>query len=680
MNFLNPYYLLFLILVPVIAVCAILARRHKSTRWKKLVASRLEKNLVIRHRSATFLISTILSLLGLASFIIALARPYAGQTTINEKVESRNIMIAIDVSKSMLCQDITTDRLTAAKALGIQLLEAFPSDNVGALAFAGTPYTICPLTIDHPAVRDTISQIDSKSIPTEGSDLIAAIRSGAKTLKQTGHRANALIVLSDGSEDQKDLESAIRFAKESNVQIFTIGVGTPTGGVIPSTESPDGKHRDQNGRVVYTKLEEQTLRQLAESTNGIYIPINNNPKDTIAKAISKMKTFEQQGREKVIPQELYHWFLIPGCLLIIAAALTRAKWKLPSAATPALILLALAIPQTLPAAEWWDNLKRDHLEQPSLQKEGLQALQNEKYEQAEKLLIRAHRIATGENKAQLAISLGQAQFRQGNYDTAASTYSSALLSEKSSTQHAAYLNTAHALFKQQWAPLKIKEIPELKPTLTAALANKNKDKGLALTRPDLIRLEQGFTNALTKYQDIPTKDENIENYITSTQQIIAIIREIQQEENEKQEQENKDDEDKKDPKDEKDKKDKGDKGDKDPDEKKDGDKKDDKENPDKPGEKGDPNDDKKPGDEKNEDPQENPDKKPGDGEPDKGDKTGEPKDQKPGDQDQEQPNPNEKDPDKRADDARSALQKHADLQRRPTGQQQRWRGKPPIDW
>ncbi|GAA5497366.1 hypothetical protein Rhal01_03560 [Rubritalea halochordaticola] len=516
-----------MLLIPFLVVGCILARRSKRQAWRKFVAPRLSEDLVSKKKAYLFWISYALLMLAFVCFILALARPYKGESKSFDKIKSRNIMIMMDVSKSMLCQDVSPDRLTAAKSLSLQLLESFPNDHVGVIAFAGSSHIIAPLTIDHAAVHDSLSQLDSDSVAIDGSNLSEAAIKGVEALKATGQRANALVIFSDGTESDEGIDKVARTAEASGVQIFCVGAGTPAGGIIPSEEDPSGKHRNQEGQVVHTKLEAQVLRQLAESTSGIYTSINSNPDKTIAAALNKMEQFEQDGRERVIPNELYMWFLAPGAFILLLSCLVRAKWRLPKSSVPALAALMLCVPESSYGGEWWDEAKAKFIERPAREQQGYKKLQKEEFEDALADLRRARSLSSGQKHAELSQAIGEIQFRLGNYPQAAREYSSSLLSEKADTQQKAYYNIGNSLYQQQWSQLKVAEEQSLEDYLIKAVEETDPENIPPLELKALDTLEKGFTNALAKYNDslsIRPEDEATLNNKKLTEQNIRDIK------------------------------------------------------------------------------------------------------------------------------------------------------------
>ncbi|MEO1856190.1 MAG: VWA domain-containing protein, partial [Rubritalea sp.] len=527
MHFLTPEWLYALVLIPLLAILAILARRSQTRAWKSLIAPRLAGKLINKAPSVRHWIALSLALLSFACIIIALARPYQGEHTTHEKIQSRNILVAIDTSKSMLCEDVSSNRLTAAKSLSLQMLERFPTDRIGVLIFAGSCNVIAPLTVDHIAVQDTISQLDTNSIPVGGSNLADAVALGVETLKTTGKRANALVIFSDGEEHDSGIEEAIEKANEAGVQIITIGVGTPSGGIIPSGKESDGKHRNTKGEVVHTKLHESLLQELAKKTNGAYTSVNNRPDAVITSAINKMESFEQEGRAQIIPHERYYWFVIPAVGFALSSAFVRARWRKGQSAALMLTsgFLTLSPSRVEAQGSWLEQQKHNLFTSPADEKRGYEALKQKKYTDAIEAFKSARKHTSGEKHAQLSSALGQAFYRSGDYKAASKAFSDAMLSDQKSTQTEAEYNLGNSLYQEQWDAFGDMGESTLKEYLTKRLeASEDEEK---ITREDLDDYEKAFNNALEKFQ--ASQQPNSKQNAKACKEVVKTIQEIRKE-------------------------------------------------------------------------------------------------------------------------------------------------------
>ena len=271
MTLAEPAFLFLLLLVPLIALGAFLAERQRRTAWQKLVAPRLRKKLAAPASLLSRWLSLGCGLLALCLLIFCLAQPIAGEKETTALTKGRNIIIAVDASRSMLVRDVAPDRLNAAKTAVYELLDRFPDDRIGLLAFAGSASLQAPLTIDHNALRETLDQLNETNVPSGGSNLADAINLATKTFKETGQRTHGLIVISDGELHEGELEDAAFDARQAGVFVVTIGMGTREGDFVPDPNEIDGRFRDRSGKPVLSRLNPEPLRTLAGDTGGIYL-------------------------------------------------------------------------------------------------------------------------------------------------------------------------------------------------------------------------------------------------------------------------------------------------------------------------------------------------------------------------------------------------------------------------
>ena len=175
----------------------------------------------------------IFHLLALAFFIIALAKPQMGYTEHEVSGKGRNVMIAMDVSRSMLATDIAPNRLQRAKLAVQDLITALPQDRIGLIAFSGRAFVQAPLTIDHTAILESIEQLDTETIPRGGTNIAMAIELAMETFNKTESANHALVLFSDGDELEGTALEAAQKAKQEDIIVVAIGVGTTSGSIIP---------------------------------------------------------------------------------------------------------------------------------------------------------------------------------------------------------------------------------------------------------------------------------------------------------------------------------------------------------------------------------------------------------------------------------------------------------------
>ncbi len=437
-----------------------------------------------------------------------MARPYSGNIVRRDKIQTRNILFTIDTSLSMLCNDVTPNRLSVAKSIATRLIDNHPDALIGVMAFAGTPNLITSLSIDHDSIKEAIANLDENSAHIRGSDLTNALLKGIEVLRRSGKQANTLILITDGANEIPEIDKIANLAKQSNVQIIAIGVGTESGGTIPLAS---GFHRDLHGRVVTTRLQPGALRQLASMTNGLYIQAFENPEHIISSLINSMDQFEITGRKRQIPNELYAWFLAPGIFLLIIATLLKLQFKpkrsrqLTAPALAFLIIFSLT-PHTHASESWLQNAKEKLFTHPAESKTGYRALAQKKYNLAIRHLNAARLSSTGDEHAALSFAIAQAYYRLSNFPLAEKNFSQAMITTDHDLQIQAHYNLANATFKSATSALKPpNDIPFQTYLKNAILGGHGVKK---ISSSELNYIESKLTEAITHYTDVLAKYSN----------------------------------------------------------------------------------------------------------------------------------------------------------------------------
>ncbi len=462
MDFLAPEWLPALALAPLLLLVAVIARQRRKAVWQQLVATRLKQRLVTSQSSTRHWVSLAFSLLAFCLLLLAAARPYYGTEKTVERTKHRNLMLVLDVSRSMLCEDVQPNRLKAGSALTFRLLKAFENDRIGIVAFAGGNLQIAPLTIDRNRLQTTISQLDETTIGIGGSDVTGAIRTAVEALKKTGQTSNAIIVISDGEHHEESLSEAAEFAKKAEIQVFTIGVGNEAGGTIPDAQSRDGKYRDSTGNVVHTRFQAEVLKELARLTEGQYSHIHDRPEAMIKTTLESMESHEQEGEEREVANELYAWFLIPAILCIILSLLVRTRWRATSSSPAMLKSLAFILALTALGTEdsqadfssWFQQQKARYIDQGLHLRGAQKALESADYEACLDLLEKAAETAKGETLDQVRFHRAEALFRTQQFSQARQNYALVMASASEQLADHAQYNMANSLFQQGWSQLK----------------------------------------------------------------------------------------------------------------------------------------------------------------------------------------------------------------------------------
>lgn len=437
MTFAQPEWLLFLIAIPAIALASWFAWIKRGDRWKKLVAERLRKRLSTSRPAWAHFVGLGLALTGLTGLIIALGQPESGEEWIEVESEGRNILFCIDISRSMLTEDVSPNRLLAARAAALEVLEKFPNDRVGVLLFSGEILVQAPLTIDHGFVEQTLAQLEPDDIPSGGSDLTRAIEQGTFLLANTGQRSNIMVVFSDGEKSSTGLDTAAAQAADSGIFIYALGFGKD-GGFIPDSRQRDGKFRDRDGRPVFSKLDEESLRSIAERTEGFYSRgMGRDFLNKLDRALGEMDRFEETGKHQRVAKPAHKWFLLGSLLFLMSSLILRC---FPTRALPAVLAFFFLTPEI----------------DAALIADGRDALKQGEYSAAHRAFQAAAEETTGERADLLYLAAGSAAFQAKNWTDAANSFSEALASGIPDLQQQAHYGLATSLF-YLGAPLKGEE-------------------------------------------------------------------------------------------------------------------------------------------------------------------------------------------------------------------------------
>ncbi len=323
MRFAYPELLFFAALVP---LAGFFWSFLKAKREKAL--TRL--TLVVPHVPFSGL-QTICILLGLFLTLFAASRPQWGKSLERRLTRSRNVVVAVDVSRSMLAEDVRPNRLERAKADVADLIDSLEGDRCALVAFRRTGVTLCPLTTDRSFLRSALESLSPDSAPRGETDLGSAIRAALDALDPAADDHNAIILISDGGDLLGEaLENAAR-AKKRGVPVFTVGIGDPRHAATIPTEDGRGivKH---DGKAVTVKLESAALEAIAKASGARYVPLATagtaeTTLGAIYRRFLRQVAAREQNEEESRLGERYQLFLIPGLtLLLVGALLSRGRF------------------------------------------------------------------------------------------------------------------------------------------------------------------------------------------------------------------------------------------------------------------------------------------------------------------------------------------------------------------
>lgn len=330
MSFLYPNVLWFLLLVPALAALVVLAWRSTGQGWRKLVSAK-HQELVHRRSLWRTALPATLGLLALTCCIIALARPINGYREGGATATGRNLLIALDISRSMETEDVKPSRLAEARAAAYELIDALPGDKIGLIVFSGEADLVVPLTYDHTALRDALEQVNRSWAGVGGTNFGLVLRKAMQDFKRSTPEGstNALVILSDGEDTVNSSLEIAEEAKESKLLVITVGIGTAAGGPIPDVRGENGLWQDANGKHVISKLNTDSLINFAKATGGDYFVMDSNANLTAftQAAVRKLDKHEEAFSINKVPNDLFVPFATTALILLILTMLSSTEWK-----------------------------------------------------------------------------------------------------------------------------------------------------------------------------------------------------------------------------------------------------------------------------------------------------------------------------------------------------------------
>ena len=418
-----------LILLPVLWVFLDAARRREAL-LARILAPRLQQSLAgqVSHLKRNLRIASLI--LAIACVIIGLAKPRYGATDQEIKSRGRDVIIAIDTSRSMLSTDAAPTRLGRAKLIAQDLLDLLKGDRVGLVAFAGTAFLQAPLTLDKGAVLTSIDDLDTNTIPKGGTDIAQAIRLAIAAFGKGETMSRALVLMTDGEELDVGGVEAAKEAEAAGIRIFTIGFGSVGGSLIP-IKTEEGRNdfvRDENGRPVNSKLDAARLTEIAKATGGFYMPYGQDAASVIyQKGIVPMQLEETGVLSSHKPIERYAWPVSAALFLLALWSLLGEGRRQQGVPPVAIIAILFLLPASLHAAS------------------GIKDYQQGNYQGA--LTDFEKRLQSGDNAPAIRFDAGAAAYKAGDFKKAADYFSSAMTSKDPKIRDAATYNLANSLVR-----------------------------------------------------------------------------------------------------------------------------------------------------------------------------------------------------------------------------------------
>lgn len=332
MRFADPLAFLLFILVLMLAIFAFWAISRK----KKLLSMFGDLPLILKN--APFIsfarqrTKAILLLVGISLVVFALARLQFGTHLEKLKREGLDIVVALDVSNSMLAQDMKPNRLTKAKQEIQGIIDRLKGDRIGLVGFAGEAFTQCPLTLDYASARLLLNSLNTESVSVQGTSLAQAIDCASRMYDKETKKYKVLLLLTDGEDHSEKAERAATMARQQGIKIYTVGIGSPNGEPIPVFDRNNkmvGYKKDKNGEVVVSRLNEDILEKIALATGGKYYKATAGELelDKIFDEISNIEKKELEGTLVTRYDDRYQWPLLFAMFLIVGEFFLSEKKK-----------------------------------------------------------------------------------------------------------------------------------------------------------------------------------------------------------------------------------------------------------------------------------------------------------------------------------------------------------------
>ena len=318
-----------LIVIPLLVGLFLLVIRWKKNTIKKIGDARLVTQLIRGYSPGKFLVKFVLSVLGISLIVLGIMNLQKPGTMENIERKGVDVLIALDVSKSMLAEDSKPNRLEVAKQLVNKLMNQLQNDRIGLILFAGRAYLQMPLTTDHGAAKMYVLNAGPDVVPTQGTVISEALRLSSSAFNSKDKKYKAVVLITDGEDhDPASLQVAQELATNA-IMINTVGIGSPEGAPIMDPMTNDYK-KDPQGNTVISKLNEVELQQLAQATKGVYVRLTD-PDQAVSSIMQQLSTIEETEMEDSAFKDYksyFQWFLVAALvLLLVEFFLPERKWK-----------------------------------------------------------------------------------------------------------------------------------------------------------------------------------------------------------------------------------------------------------------------------------------------------------------------------------------------------------------
>lgn len=303
--FAHPQFLLLLLLIPFFFIGLAVWMGARRRRLRKLGDEDLVNELMPSWSRSKRWVRAVIYSLAFLFFVIGLSRPQIGAKLKEYKARGAEIMIALDVSNSMLAQDYSPNRLERAKLAISRITDKLQDDRIGLIIFAGSSFVQLPITSDYVSAKMFLSNISTQSVPIQGTAIGDAINTAVRSFSAQSEQSRAIIVITDGENHEDDAVAAASQAAEVGVKVYTIGVGSQEGQPIPMD---GGLLKDKEGNIVVTRLDEETLKEIASAGGGAYVHAGND-EFGLTPIIADIQKMQQEEFNSVMFEEYDEQFM-----------------------------------------------------------------------------------------------------------------------------------------------------------------------------------------------------------------------------------------------------------------------------------------------------------------------------------------------------------------------------------
>lgn len=330
MIFAESKYLFLLLLIPVFIIIQTVVLRFRRKRLEKFGDEALVKELMPSYSRAKVWLRLSFFLLAFFFFTLGISRPQMGAILKEHKTRGAEVMIVLDVSNSMLAEDYSPNRLERAKLAISRMVDKLRDDRIGLVVFAGNSFVQLPITTDYVSAKMFLSSISTQSVPIQGTSIGEAISTALRSFSAQSDKSRAIIVITDGENHEDDPVAAASQAAELGVRVFTIGIGSPEGKMIPF----EGDYlRDKEGNPVVTRLDESVLQEVASAGKGLYVRAGNS-EFGLNPIIEEIAGMDDEEYDSVVFEEydeLYMYFFAMALFFLVLEMLIgdrRSKYHL----------------------------------------------------------------------------------------------------------------------------------------------------------------------------------------------------------------------------------------------------------------------------------------------------------------------------------------------------------------